>query len=146
MSLITSNDRLVSGGIDITGETLYPCRAYHNGDIIVGKGNPRSGTCYVGYGGLEHAISDDFEIITNPKNVNLNWIRRPEDGSFPENAIRGGRTSEREALYIGRCTLIFDGRMTTIPGKIHRSASAGMYVVFGGREYVCYDFEILVCA
>lgn len=145
MSLIT-NDRLVLGGIDVTGELLYPCRAYHNGDIIVGKSNPRSRTCNVGYGGLEHVIVENFEIITNPKNVNLHWIRRPDDGSFPENAIRGGRSGEREAFYIGRCTLVFDGRTTTIPGKIHRSASTGMYVVFGGREYVCYDFEILVCA
>lgn len=146
MSLLTSSERLVTGGIDVTGETLFPCRAYYSGDIIVGKGSPRSRTCNVGYGGLEYVIHENFEIITNPKNVNLYWIRRPEDGSFPVNAIRGGRTSEREALYIGRCTLVFEGRMTTIPGKIHRSASSGMYVVFGGREYVCYDYEILVCA
>lgn len=146
MYLIT-NDRLIFGGIDVTGETLYPCRAYHNGDIIVGKGNPRSRTCHVGYGGLEHLIYEDFEFITNPQLANIFWIRRPVDGSFPANAIRGGRTSEREALYIGRCTLTLDdGRMTTIPGKIHRSASAGMFVVFGGIEYVCYDFEILVCS
>lgn len=89
-------------------------------------------------------IQENFEIITNPKNVNLYWVKY--DGSFPENAIRGGRTKEREALYIGRCSLVFEGRPTTIPGKIHRSASNGMYVVFGGIEYVCYDFEILVCA
>lgn len=146
MYLIT-NDRLVFGGIDVTGETLYPCRAYYQGDIIVGKGNPRARTCRVGYGGLEHEIYENFEIITNPKDVNLYWIKRAEDGSFPANAIRGGRTSEREALYIGRCTLTLeDGRTTLIPGKIHRSASAGMFVVFGGLEHVCYDFEILVCA
>lgn len=146
MNLIT-NDRLVVGGIDVTGETLYPCRAYYNGDIIVGKGNPRLRECHVGYGGLEHVIYENFEIITNPQNVNLYWLRRPDDGSFPGNAIRGGRTAEREALYVGRCELhLEDGRTTTIPGKIHRSASSGMYVVFGGREYVCYDFEILVCA
>lgn len=144
MNLITGNDRLVFGGIDVTGETLYPCRAYYNGDIIVGKGNPRQRTCNVGYNGLEHVISENFEIITNPKNVNLFWVRY--DGSFPANAIRGGRSKEREAFYVGRCTLVFEGRMTTIPGKIHRSASSGMYVVYGGIEHICYDFEILVCA
>lgn len=144
MSLIT-DDRLVLGGIDINGESLYPCRGYYNGDIIVGKANPRSSVCYVSYGGLEHAVRENFEIITNPANVNLYWTERPDDGSFPANAIRGGRTAEREALYIGRCTLVFDGRQTTIPGKIHRSASDGMFVAFGGREHVCYDYEILVC-
>lgn len=147
MDLISPNDRLVFGGVDVTGETLYPCRGYHNGDIIVGKGNPRSRVCYVGYGGLEHAIRENFEIITNPQAANVFWIRRPADGSFPEHAIRGGRTAEREPLYIGRCTLVFDGRLTTIPGKIQHSASStGMFVAFGGREHVCYDFEILVCA
>lgn len=146
MSLLTNDDRLVLGGSDVNGESLYPCRGYHNGDIIAGKANPQLSICYVGYGGLEHEIRDNFEIITNPQNVNLHWIRRPDDGSFPENAIRGGRTAEREALYIGRCTLVFQGRQTTIPGKIHRSASIdGMFVVFDGREHVCHDFEILVC-
>lgn len=146
MNLVTSNDRLVFGGIDVTGELLYPCRAYYNGDIISGKGNPRSRYCYVGYGGLEIPVYENFEILTNPRNANLHWIRRPADGTFPENAMRGGRTSEREPLYIGRCTLVFEGRTTTIPGKIHRSASDSMYVTFGGREHVCHDFEILVCA
>lgn len=146
MELLTGNDRLVIGGIDTNGQTLYPCRVYHNGDIIVGKGNPRSGTCSVGYGGYEHVKTEHFEIITNPQSANLYWTRRPDDGSFPANAIRGGRSAEREPFYIGRCTLVFDGRSTTIPGKIHRSASSGMYVVFDGREYICYDYEILVCS
>jgi len=147
MHLITSSENLVAAGSDVNGETLYPCRAYYNGDIIIGKGNPRDRVCHIGYGGVEHEIRENFEIITNPRHANLQWIRRPADGSFPGNAIRGGRTSEREAMYIGRCTLYLDdGRVTTIPGKIHRSASSGMYVVFGGREYVCYDFEILVCS
>lgn len=146
MDLITPNERFIFGGVDVTGETLYPCRGYHNGDIIVGKGNPRQRVCYVGYGGLEHAIRDNFEILTNPQAGNFFWVRRPVDGSLPEYAVRGGRTAERETLYIGRCTLTFDGRVTTIPGKIQYSASAtGMFVTFGGREYVCYDFEILAC-
>lgn len=146
MYLVT-NDYLVFAGIDVTGETLYPCRAYFNGDIIIGKGNPRARTCHVGYGGLEHVIHENFEILTNPERVLLEWRSRPVDGSFPTNAIPGGRTAEREALYIGRCTIQFeDGRQATIPGKIHRSASLGMYVVFEGREHICFDYEILQCS
>ncbi|KAJ6648309.1 Zinc metalloproteinase nas-7 [Pseudolycoriella hygida] len=148
MELIT-DDLLVVGGSDVNGELLYPCRGYHNGDIVVGRANLNERSCNVGYGGFEHVVRENFEIMTNPQDVNIHWIRRPEDGSFPENAIAGGRTAEREPLYIGRCTLTLEGagrRSTTIPGKIHRSASTGMYVVFEGREFVCHDFEILVCA
>ncbi len=144
ISLI-SNDNLVSGGTDSNGDILYPCRGYVNGDIIVGKGNIKSRSCHVGYGGLEYKLTENFEILTNPKNVNINWTKHPTDGSFPSNAIRGGRTAEREPLYIGRCTLQFDGKNTTIIGKIHRSASSGMFVSYGGKEYQCSSYDILVC-
>lgn len=136
---------MVSGGTDINGDTLYPCRGYYNGDIIVGKGNPKAGSCHVGWGGLEHRLTENFEILTNPKNINLNWKKRPDNGSFPSNAIRGGRSAEREPFYIGRCTLQFDGKLTTIIGKIHRSASTGLYVTYGGKEYICNNYDILVC-
>lgn len=111
----------------------------------MGKGNVKLKSCHVPYNGGEHKLSDNFEILTNPMSVNINWKRRPADGSFPANAIRGGRTAEREALYIGRCTLQFDGKTTTIIGKIHRSASQGLYVPYGGSEYLCNDYDILVC-
>lgn len=136
----------MSGGTDINGDTLYPCRGYYNGDIIIGKGNIKSRSCYVGYNGAEHKLTENFEILTNPKNVNINWKKLPDDGSFPSNAIRGGRSAEREPLYIGRCTVRFDGKITTIIGKIHRSASKGVYITYGGKEYRCsYGYDILVC-
>lgn len=94
---------------------------------------------------MEHRLSENFEILTNPKKVNINWKKRPTNGSFPANAIRGGRTAEREPLYIGRCTMKFDGKTTTIIGKIHRSASTDMFVAYGGLEYTCNDYDILVC-
>lgn len=136
---------MVSGGTDISGSTLYPCRGYYNGDIVVGKGNVKYHSCHVPYNGAEHKLTENFEILTNPKNVNINWKKRPTDESFPSNALRGGRTAEREPLYIGRCTLQFDGKVTTLIGKIHRSASKGLYVSYGGGEYLCSDYDILVC-
>lgn len=133
---LLSNDILVSGGSDTNGDILYPCRGYYNyyGDIIVGKGNPKTSSCYVGYGGYEYRLDHNFKILTNPKNVNINWIKHPTDGSFPSNAISGGRTAEREPIYIGRCTVQFDGNVTTIIGKIHRSASPDLYITYGGLE------------
>lgn len=138
---------MVAGGND-GADTLYPCRAYYNGDILVGKGLPKYRCCYVGYNGKEYKITENFEILTNPKNVNINWKKRPADGSFPTNAIPGGRTAERVPLHIGRCTLSFPGKVTTLVGKIYRSASTGLYslyVTYGGSEYICNDFDILVC-
>lgn len=97
ISLIT-NDNLVSGGTDINGDTLYPCRGYYNGNIIVGKGSPKAGSCHVGWGGQEHTLTENFEILTNPKNVNINWKKRPHNGFFPSNAIRGGRSAKKRTL------------------------------------------------
>ena len=137
---------MVAAGTGAFGETLYPCRAYHNGDIIPGKGDPVARACWVGHNGQEHEKRDNFEILTNPRNVGVQWVRKPSDGSFPGNAIPGGRSAEREPFYIGRCTIQTpDNHIATIPGKIHRSASDGLYIVYGGVEYVCADYDILVC-
>jgi len=145
ISQLSLNENMVAAGNGIGGETLYPCRVYVNGDIIPGKGDPVARSCHVGYAGVEYEAKDNFEILTNPRNANVQWVRR-QSGSFPSNAIRGGRSAEREAFYIGRCTLqLTDGRTTTIPGKIHPSASSSMYVAFGGQEYQCADYDILVC-
>lgn len=144
ISLITTTDNLVAGGKD-ADDILYPCRAYYNGDIIPGKGLLRTRSCYVGYNGKEYKFTDNFEMLTNPKKVNLNWKKRPDDGSFPTNAIRGGRTAGREPMFIGRCTLTFNGKTTTMVGKICRSASTGMYVTYAGAEYICNSYDILVC-
>lgn len=143
--MISSSDNVVAAGRETNGETLSVCRAYVNGDIIPGKANTKSGQCWLPYGGGEVKPSY-FEILTNPKGANLRWIKKPSDGSFPSNAIPGGRSSEREAMYIGRCTVQIGSSTTTVPGKIHRSASSNMYYAYGGQERQCSDYEILVCS
>ncbi|CAG7723568.1 unnamed protein product [Allacma fusca] len=111
----SANDRLVVAGRGLNDENLYPCRAYHNGDILPG--------------------------------ANLVWRQHPKGSPVPANAIRGGRTAERETLYIGRCTFTDQQRRKTmtIPGKYHPSASDRLYIPYGGGEYTCEPFELLVC-
>lgn len=120
---------------------MYPCRGYFNGDIAVGKSIPGRKGCWVPYGGAERQL-DKFEVLTYPKNVNLNWKKRPADGSIPNNAIPGGRTARRDTLYIGRYTKVFNGKSTTLIGTVFNNVC---YVTYGGAEYNSNDFDYLVC-
>ncbi|CAG7828238.1 unnamed protein product [Allacma fusca] len=142
----SANDRLVVAGKGVIDEDLYPCRAYHNGDIVPGKGDSY-GSCFVPYNGAEYYKSSNFEVLSNPKGVNLVWRQHPKGSPVPANAIRGGRTAERETLYIGRCTFTDQKakKTMTIPGKYHPSASDQLYIPYGGGEYKCEPFDLLVC-
>lgn len=142
MSLLTSNDKLVGGGWDTSGMILHPCRGYFNGDICVGKGDSISKSCWVPYGGAERMLTTNIEILTNPKIVNISWQKRPLDGSTPKNAIPGGRTARRDTLYIGRYTLTFNGKTTTLIGTVYNKFC---YVTYGGAEFKSDDYDFLVC-
>ena len=124
----------------MNGTNMYTCRAYHLGDIVPGRLDLTDKTCGVGWNGTGYAVKENFEILTNPDSVKLDWVKHTNE-TFPANAVRGGRSSEREPLYIGRC---LHGDVK-IPGKIHRSGSHDMYVVYNGKEYLCGNYEILVC-
>lgn len=135
-------------GYELNGEPLYICRVYHNGDIIPGKGSVSKKFCYISYGGAEYFYNtiNKYEIFTNPQRQNFKWVRQSQATSIPSNAIPGGRTTNGETLYIGRCIYrTSDGRTTLIPGKIHQPSPSFMYIAFNGREERCYDYEILVC-
>ncbi|CAG7832488.1 unnamed protein product [Allacma fusca] len=142
----SANDRLVVAGTGLNNENLYPCRAYHNGDILPGKGD--SGSCHVSYNGAEYTETSNFEVLSNPKGANLVWRQYTKGSPIPDNAIQGGRTAERETLYIGRCTFTDQNQRKTmiVPGKYHPSASDKLYIPYGGGEFQCEPFELLVCS
>lgn len=48
----------VEGGKDISGESLYVGRAYHEGALLPGKVKPGDSVCYVAWGGDEHGKTD----------------------------------------------------------------------------------------
>lgn len=146
--MIDSSSRPVGGGYEPNGLTLYICRAYIRGDIVPGKAVLRNNqwTCWVSYGGSEIHMTDreKFEVLTNPKEVNLNWVRGDRN-SYPPNAIAGGRTVHGETLYIVRCRATINGQNHLIPGKIHANHPQHMYYPYGFREHRCTDFDFLVC-
>jgi len=131
----------VEAGVNFNGDLLAPCRAYHYGDIVPGKYNLRSGECHVAHNGGEHKYTGaDVEVLCNPSNLNLQWVNA---GSPPGNALRGGRTNERETLYNIRCALEIDGQSATVPGKYQ--PSTGAYISHGGQEYKCGSYEFVTC-
>lgn len=142
INLLTKDDILFPGGVDTDGMILYPCRGYYNGDIRVGKSKPSLKECWFQYGGVERKLTEKFDVLTNPKNANLNWKKGPADGTIPANAIPGGRTARRETLYICRCTLQFNGKSTTLTGIVWVKSC---WVSYGGGEYGSSDFEYLLC-
>lgn len=82
--------------------------------------------------------------MTNPGNeANFRWIR--STGSIPSGAIKGGRTKDRETIYVGRCKINVDNRDTLIPGFYLESKPGELRVPFGGGVRRCNDFEALVC-
>ena len=137
-------DNPIQGGTDpSTGEPFYVCRAYVNGDIVVGKALLSIRTCWLPFHNGEHRETTNVEVLTNPNSANFKWVSNVN--GLPPQAIKGGRTADREDLYIGRCTLTINGRTMTIPGKIHWTASRNMYVSYELREYQCENYDVLVC-
>ncbi|ODM91124.1 Zinc metalloproteinase nas-7 [Orchesella cincta] len=87
---------LVQIGEEPYGDILYSCRAYHQGDIIPGKYHAGRKECYVAYNGGEHSKTGaHIEVLTSPNGAKLVWVR---SNQLPSNAIRGGRTNERETI------------------------------------------------
>lgn len=131
---------IVPAGAEFNGETLYSCRAYHQGDIIPGKYHPR-GECHVAWGGQEFSKTSDIEVLTNPHGARFQWIAAP--GALPPNAVRGGRTNERENIYVVQCQLQSADQISWFPGKY--TVSAGGFTSYGGQEIRCGVMQFLVC-
>ncbi|XP_035713967.1 tolloid-like protein 1 isoform X2 [Folsomia candida] len=146
---LNSSSNLVQGGAEPNGDPLYPCRAYIKGDIAPGKSINRGNgdwSCYVSWGGDEYEIKnkEQFEVLTNPRKANLNWRKGCSgSSSTPGNAIAGGRTTNSEPLYVSRCRGGAPGSNALTPAKLHGNSA---YYSWGGHEYKCEDFDILVCS
>ncbi|ODM59418.1 Zinc metalloproteinase nas-4 [Orchesella cincta] len=58
---------LVPIGEEANGDTLYSCRAYHQGDIVPGKYHAGRRECHVSHGGGEHSKTGaHIEVLTAP--------------------------------------------------------------------------------
>ncbi|XP_021959776.1 uncharacterized protein LOC110855673 [Folsomia candida] len=141
---LSYNQRPVQAGYELDKKIFYICRVYHEGHLLIGKSRPDDDKCWVGWDNGETEYKERFSVLTNPGNeANFRWIR--STGSIPSGAIKGGRTKDRETIYVGRCKINVDNRDTLIPGFYLESKPGELRVPFGGGVRRCNDFEALVC-
>lgn len=84
----------------------YVCRAFYQGEIVPGQGNPKDGCTVIGFNKTETTVNttEEFEILTSENNTNLQW-EKSSDNKILKGAIKGGRTEGVRTLplYIARC-------------------------------------------
>ncbi len=112
------------------------------GDIVPGKArfiSPTNAACWAPFKGREVGVTSGFETLTNPSGANMSWQKG--GSNIPSNAIAGGRTADRETLYISRCRV--NGLI--IPGNVRENSPTKAYYSYNGAAAECTDFDILVC-
>lgn len=124
----------VLAGSEASGEGLYVCRAFHEGDTIPGKLVPSHRGAYVSRDGKEHK-KDYYEVLVGGR---VSWVRESH-GKIPRHAIVAGHTVQGENLYVGR----FRHAGTLTPGKVHVSHGC-CYIPYGGKEIAATTYEVLV--
>uniref|UniRef100_A0A1A9WVZ0 Uncharacterized protein n=1 Tax=Glossina brevipalpis TaxID=37001 RepID=A0A1A9WVZ0_9MUSC len=124
----------VQAGYDTDGDPIYVGRVNRNGETFPAKVIPRKRRAYASWAGEEHVIND-VELLSGHYYAWMPSI----GGIIPPHAVRLGRTSEGEPLYVGRC--VWRGSLT--PGKIQPSHGC-LYFPFGGAELRTEQYEVLV--
>ena len=133
----------VESGHDIDQRPLYVCRVYHGpaGALLVGKMKTTEShtNCWVADGGREYIYGRNFEVLTSPGGHNFTW---GAINAILPSAILGGRTGDREPVYIGKCKVAGADSITS--GSFQARVGA-LYVPFGGNAVKCSNFQLLTC-
>ena len=99
-----------------------------------GKAIPDRKCAYVCYHGKE-IKETHYELLLGDHYI---WV--PAVNCMAKGAVKGGKTSYGETLYVGR--VYYKGSLTC--GKIHRSHNC-LYIPFGCREVkIEHGYEMLV--
>lgn len=130
-SIIKVGKSVLSPTYDIFGH-YFNITSFTNG---LGRGE-----CHVAWGGGEHSKFDNIEVLTNPNGANFIWVNAV---NLPSNAVRGGRTNERETIYVIQCQLQSGDQTVWMPGKF--IPSTGAYTSYGGQEIRCAAVQFLAC-
>jgi len=132
----------VQGGQDSTRETFYVGRTQYRGEIISGRIQPSEDCCYSSYGGNE-VKSADYEVLTNPDGLELDWLTA-ENGEVPSDAVQGGQTDPNNVpalpLYVGRVrheNILLVGKVFPLHGCL--------YLGYDGNELQFTQYEVLTC-
>ncbi|OXA64333.1 Zinc metalloproteinase nas-1 [Folsomia candida] len=143
---------LIYAGYDpVSGDTYYVCRAYHEGNILVGRTTPRLDGCTVAEFGVEYVKpAAESEYMVNPWNrVPLVW-KATSAGVTSNNAalvalkaIPGGRSRIRWPYYVGKCALNIEGRTVYLVGRVETDGR--LWAPYHGKEHYCGSYELLTC-
>ena len=104
----------VCGGTNFDGEPLYVARIKLPSGLTPGKMAPSFHVAHAGYGGQEIYLPK-YEVLTNPRRVELKWVPfSTDDREPPPGAILGGHDKNAGNLYVARVRRP-DGMI--VPGK-----------------------------
>ena len=106
----------VCGGTNFDGEPLYVARIQLQSGWTPGKlaPAPQYHEAHAGYGGKEFSLHQ-YEVLTNPRRVELKWVPfSTDDREPPPGAILGGHDKNAGNLYVARVRRR-DGMI--VPGK-----------------------------
>jgi hypothetical protein len=116
-----------------SGQQLYLCRGFWNGDLIAGKLDTVMRGCFIPHGGVERRQQNYDGAIGN----NFSWVNFSRSWAIPNRAFLVGHTANREATFA--CRTWHDGHL--LPGKVHRN---WCYVANASREHRYENYAILV--
>jgi hypothetical protein len=131
----------VKGGWDgRNNDHFYIGRCGHKGDVVPGKVSRKDRCLYIPSGNKEHKYSNYEVLVTESRDVMLEWVAY-SGGYVPPGAIPGGANmDDHEPFYIGRTIRKHKG--DTIPGKIS-AKQASFYYSSGNDEHRRSEYEVL---
>ncbi|KAJ8507105.1 hypothetical protein ONZ45_g10488 [Pleurotus djamor] len=123
---------------------MYPCRAFVDGGIMLGKASKdfKKGAV-IGYENEEHHF-DTYEVLLGDMN-GLKWVNtygKLNVASLGARPVEGGKENDGTPLYVARAP-IKDGSL--IPGKASEKLE-GAYIPYGDKEKNVKNYEVLCYA
>lgn len=125
-------------GFSETDEPMYIARFHHRNDVLPGYHLPSTTASTSSWGG-QACESENYEVLIESHDCEFTWLPASY-GGIVEGAVRGGKTSSGEILYIGRVKHNGSWKL----GKIHRSHQCCYYGLDGKEENNSF-YEVLAC-
>ncbi|KAJ3192325.1 hypothetical protein HK101_006720 [Irineochytrium annulatum] len=128
-------------GYDLDGSLLYLARTLMNNGLHIGKVGLNLNVPSIPYGGKEHGVEGDVEILLIAPNAR--WVQT-SGNAIPSDAVVSGYEDDGRPLYAARADVgkgLF-GKKSSCPGKAGHHIS-GCNVPFDGKEVGVKDFEVL---
>jgi hypothetical protein len=130
------SNALAFGSDGLGGPTLYPCRAYLNGEgYQLGKVRPGFGGCNFPYGGSEQS-APDYQVLTSSLPLIFQAVNAAPP---PAGALIGGYDSDGTPLYVCEGMLSSGGT----PGKTKATWNY-CDVSYAGQELRASSYNVLL--